>query len=242
MLIAITNSSTKIQNSDVEIMCKAAQIQLDIHVAPAFGAKSSVIKFYSDAGQIPNWAWVITLIDDDTSVPNALGYHTESFDKVQGFVMVNPVLQNNGVILYDQNNPQNISVSSVLSHEILETFFDRYCGFWADGPAIAQGSEYSCEICDPVQGDSYVINVSGTNVSVSNFVFEAWFNAQAKAPDNMPFDFLKKLTGPFQMSKNGYMVVRNGPGTEQQVFGELMPEWQKEIKKKEFSRASRRCK
>lgn len=241
VLIAVTNQSTLVSNNDAATMCAATQKQVTLHVAPAYNAKTCTVKFYADPKKIPGHSWLINIIDDDTSVPGALGYHSEQDDKVIGFIMCKPVLDNGGVVLYDANNPQNVSVASVLSHETLEIFADRYAGFWADGPTRPQGTEYALEICDPVEGDSYVIEVNGVKVSVSNFVFPAWFNMQASSPQNLPFDYLKKLSEPFSMTAGGYMILRAN-GQANQIFGDNIPGWKKEAKMKSFARGGRRSK
>lgn len=238
MLIAVINESTMVSNNDCDLMAKAIQIQLNLHVLPAWNVKAGTITFYPDKTKVPGWAWVVSILDNP-DVANALGYHDETNDAVDGFIFCQPVLSNGGVVLYDHVHPQNVSVSSVLSHEVCEMVGDRFANGWQDNG----NTSYAQELCDPVQGDSYAIVVSGVSVSVSNFIFPSFFNPEAKTPVNMPFDYLKKLTAPFTMSKGGYLIYRTGgPGTEQQVFGETMPAWQVEMKKMEFSRFSQRKK
>lgn len=227
MLIAVVNESTMVSNADVATMCKAIQIQLDLHAFPAWNMKGGTITFYPDKSKVPGHSWMVHILDNPT-VAGALGYHSEDNGKVDAFIFCQPVLSNGGVVLYDPHNPQNVSVSSVLSHEVLEMVGDKFADFWADGPTITQGSEYALELCDPVEGDSYSIMVGTTHVSVSNFVFPSWFNQQASS-DNFPFDYLKKLTKPFSMTAGGYMIVRH-TGRVSQVFAEGMPEWKMALK------------
>lgn len=258
MLIAVINQSTQVTNSDVNTMCEALQIQFNLHVAPAWNQKAPTVKFYSSLSEAPGYAWVISVLDNP-DVANALGYHDETNDKVDGFIFCAPVLDNGGVVLYDAKNPQNVSVASVLSHEAIEMFGDRFANFWSDGPTVAVNgvnySEYALELCDPVEGNSYVINVGSTPVSMSNFIFPSWFNPEAVAPANLPFDYLNQLKAPFSMSSGGYLIVRqSGQETQvmamlgqatpkvQQAFGSEMPEWKKSLKKTLFSRATGRNK
>jgi hypothetical protein len=238
MLIALVNHSKRVSNSDVSIMASAIQIQMDLHVAPAWNQKNPTVKFYSNSTKVPGYAWLVGIFDNPT-VAGALGYHSLDKDVIDAFIFVDPVLDNKGVVLYDTTNPQNVSVSSVLSHEVCEMFGDRFASFWADGPQIAQGSQYALELCDPVESDSYEINVTVGKavhkVSVSNFVFPSWFNQQATAKLNAPFDYLKKLKAPFTMTAGGYMIVQS-EGNAQQVFGHKMPEWKRDLKSSEFYR------
>ncbi len=240
MLIAVINESTLVTNDQVNTMCQAIQTQLNLHVLPAWNMKSGSVQFYADKTKVPGYAWLISILDNAT-VAGALGYHSEDNNKVDGFIFCQTIFQYGGKTLYDSKHPQNFTVSSVLSHEVCEMVGDRFANFWVDGPAIAQGSEYALELCDPVEGDSYAISVNGTPVSVSNFVFPSWFNPQATAPLNLPFDYLKKLSAPFSMTSGGYMIVAQA-GSVSQVFGEAMPEWKKEIKKNAFSRNQRKRK
>jgi hypothetical protein len=234
MLIAVINESTLVTNEDVRKMTGAIQKQMSWHVCPAWNSKSISVTFYADKLKIPASAWIVTVLDSAT-VAGALGYHSLDNDKVDGFVFVKPVLDSGGVVLHDPHNNQNTSVASVLSHEICEMFGDRFANFWADGPTIAQGSEYALELGDPVEGDSYdIILNDGTPVSVSNFILPVWFDPQATAED-APFDYLKKLTKPFSMTKGGYMIVAKA-GAVSQVFGEHMPQWKQEQKKLKLRR------
>jgi hypothetical protein len=241
MLIAVVNQSTLVKDADVVSMCSAVQTQLDLHVAPAWHQKSATVRPYTNTAQIPGYAWIVNLLDNSTQA-GALGYHSIDNDKIDAFIFASPVLSNSGVVLYDPSNPQNTSVSSVLSHEVLEMFGDRFANFWADGPAVSQGSEYALELCDPVENDSYAIDANGAMVSVSNFVFPAYFNYQATVKNNFPFDYLHKLQAPFGMTAGGYLIVRKA-GVASQIFAqdaEQMKGWRREMKKSKFSRMSMR--
>ena len=240
MLIAVINESTLVTNDQVNIMCQAIQQQANLHVLPAWNMKSGTVQFYADKTKVPGYAWKVSILDNAT-VAGALGYHSEDNNKVDGFIFCQTILHYGGKTLYDAAKPQNFTVSSVLSHEVCEMIGDRFANFWADGPAIAQGSEYALELCDPVEGDSYTINVNGTLVSVSNFVFPSWFNPQATAALNKPFDYLNKLSAPFTMTPGGYMIVAQA-GQVNQVFGESMPEWRREMKRAKFARNQRKRK
>lgn len=183
--------------------------------------EEATVSFYPDKNAIPAHAWVVNMLDNPTQA-GALGYHSEDDDTVDAFIFAQPVLSTAGVVLYDPHNPQNVSVSSVLSHEVVEMIGDVYASFWCDGPAIqTQGqtyTEYALELCDPVEGDSYAITVNGTTVSVSNFVLPAWFDKEG-GPQDAPFDYLHKLTTPFSMTSGGYLILRQS-GNYQQVFGD----------------------
>jgi hypothetical protein len=239
-LIAVVNQSTEVNNTEVQLMCQAQQIQFDLHCAPAWRKQSPTVAFYADKTKVPGYAWIINILDNSTQA-GALGYHDDSATgTVEAFVFAEPVLTNAGVVLYDPTNTQNVSVSSVFSHECMEAFVDPYANGFSLGPQISQGNLYAQEAADPVQGDSYAINVGGTNVSMSNFIFPSWLNPSATSVLNMPFDYLKKLTAPFTMDAGGYMIVatmsNEGQLTSRSVFGEKVPEWRKNYVKSFYRR------
>lgn len=243
MLIAVINESTLVTNAQIDTMCKAIQIQLNLHVLPAWNMKAGTIQFYADKNKVPGYAWVVNMLDNSTQA-GALGYHAVDSDKVDAFIFAGPVLQNGGVVLHDPTNPQNVSVASVLSHEVCEMVGDRFANFWADGPGVVASdgqtyTEYALELCDPVEGNSYpiLVNVSGAfvPVSVSNFVFPSWFNQEATSI-NAPFDYLNLLKAPFTMTAGGYMIVRQS-GNYQQVFGEkVTPQKKLDVKAEWYRR------
>jgi hypothetical protein len=237
-LIGVINLSKKISDDDVKTMVMACQDQLNHDVAPHWHMESWFVIFYSDPKQISPRALPMVIFDAPDA-PNALGYHSEMNGKPYGRVFVDPVLQNGGAILYDPANPQNVSVSSVLSHEIIELYIDRDANQWADGPQIREGSSYAYEACDPVQGNSYSKTINGKKVSLSNFILRSWFDPQN--PVGNPVDFMHTCPGAFQLAPGGYMIVRSAPRTEQQVFGAIkMATWQHAVKKYPMGRTSRR--
>lgn len=239
MQIAVINQSTLVSGEQAGLMCLAVNLQLEQHVLPAWNMKEGSVKFYPDPSQVPADAWLVSILDNSTQA-GALGYHSEDGDKIDGFIFAGPVLNDGGVALYDGSNPQRVSVSSVLSHEVCEMVGDWFASYWADGPAIQASdgqvyNQYALELCDPVEGNSYPVVVNGCEVSVSNFVYPNWFNKQATAKD-APFDYLHKLTAPFTMTPGGYMILRRGD-TYQQVFGEkVSPEIQLHIKSEWYRR------
>jgi hypothetical protein len=95
-------------------------------------------------------------------------------------------------------------VSAVLSHEVLEWWYDPACNDWSDRGR----SSVAKELCDPVEQDWYLID----GVAVSNYILPAWFNPLDKVG---PFDYLGKLTKPFSMTKGGYWIEMVDGGVRQ---------------------------
>lgn len=228
----VVNHSTRVSNADVQMMTRACAHQLRYDAAPAFGLAPVPVTYISaenvKATAAPG-SWVIAILDDSDQA-DALGWHTEDQgDLIYGRVFAGPVLDNGGDAL-----TKELSVASVLSHEVLETFCDPHCVLYADS---GQGYLVAYEVCDPVESDSYPVMVSGKNVTVSNFVTPLWFDPQAQASDT--FDIMGNVSQPFEMTKGGY-IVKMQDGNVSQVFGEQFPEWRREMKQADTARASRR--
>jgi hypothetical protein len=225
--IAVINKSARVTDDQVQLMTWACGAQIAKHAAPLWDRAPAMMTFYKDSSQVPPDAYLIAIVDEP-DVAGALGYHTETNNgAVVSYIFVSPILDNGGVVLYDAANPQNTSVASVLSHEALEAFVDPFVNVWVDGPVRAQGSCYSMEVADPVEGDSYAIMTHGQLVSVSNFVGPHYFDNSAVGKR---YDWLNKLRAPFTMTQGGYMVLRHAPGSEKQLFGQSMPEWKRQLK------------
>jgi roadblock/LC7 domain-containing protein len=237
MHIALISQSTLVSNTDAKTIADACQAQLTNDFLPAWNMKEAFCAFYPDKSVIPSNYWVVNLLDNPTQA-GALGYHSVDNDEIDAFVFAQPTLSNGGVVLYDMTNPQNVSVASVVSHEILEMAGDMYANTYCD----FGNKSFALEACDAVQGNSYIVSVDGKNVSVSDFVYMSYFDPQATISDR-PFNHLNTLTAPFSIAPGGYQIVRaSGPGSETQVFGDAMPEWVKETKKTAFARFALRTK
>jgi hypothetical protein len=227
MLIAILNQSTLVSNADAVTMTEAIASQVRLDAAPLWDRAPAAVIFYTDPASVPAAAHGIAIVDTIKDQPQGvLGFHTEDKGgKLWGVVAAKPELENGG-----QSTTGDWSVSSVLSHEVLEMFIDANCNLWAND---AKGSAYSFEVCDPVEAPTY--EVSG--VSVSNFVTPSWFDPLA-AP-TAQFDKLGLLSAPFSTLRGGYVVYESA-GREHQKFGDLFPEWRKEMKAGPLARTRRR--
>jgi hypothetical protein len=227
MLIAILNQSTLVSDADATAMTEAIATQVRLDVAPLWDRAPAAVIFYTDPGAVPSAAHGIALVDTIQDQPKGvLGFHTEDQGgKLWGVVAAKPELDSGAKV-----TTGDWSVSSVLSHEVLEMFIDPNCNLWAND---GKGSAYSFEVCDPVEAPTYAVN----GVSVSNFVTPSWFDSQAAA--NAGFDKLGKLTAPFTIVKGGYVVYESA-GKQQQKFGDEFPAWRKEMKSGPLARTRRR--
>ena len=227
--IIVVNKSTLISNSNVKLMACACATQIKIHAALLWGKAPIPVIYSSTVQDAAPGSWVIAVLDDADQAGD-LGWHTEDQgDLVYGRVFARPALDAGGTALSGE-----YAVSSVLSHEVLESFSDPSCSLWAQ---TLQGPLVAYEVCDPVESDGYTITVGGWPVQVSNFVTPSWFDPQASSTDR--FDYLGNVHAPFTMSKGGYWVQMQN-GKVSQKFGESFPEWKKATKLADTSRAARR--
>jgi hypothetical protein len=227
MLIAILNQSKNVSGGEAAAMTEAVAAQVRLDAAPLWDRAPAAVVLYTDPAAVPASAHAITLVDSIADQPQGvLGFHTEDQrGKLWGVVASQPELDNGG-----QMSTGDWSVSSVLSHEVLEMFVDPNCNLWANN---GKGSVYTLEVCDPVEAPTYEVN----GVSVSNFVTPAWFDPQA--PTGSRFDKLGLVRSPFSILKGGYMVYA-AEGKEHQVYGDDFPQWRREMKSGPAARTRRR--
>ena len=102
----------------------------------------------------------------------------------------------------------DFAFSVVISHEIFEAAGDPGANRWADN---GQGSEVALELCDAVEGFSFVPGIAagepGAGVSVSDFLLPSFFDPGGTAP----FSRCQKATAPMTTAPdNGadYQIVR----------------------------------
>lgn len=216
--IVLINRSKLVTDAQAAQIAKACDLQISHDLGPAWARSPVPVSFMADQSAIPANATVVALLDDaDPSAPDALAYHTEEGDgEIYAPVFCAKILGQPGASVL-------VDVSSAASHEIAELFEDAQVNLWADAP---DGFSYAKEICDPVESDSYPVNVDGVDVMVSNFVHPSWFDDSP--PEGVQFDQMGKLGASFALSSGGYAVRRSASGQTSQVFGERYPAWRRE--------------
>lgn len=227
MLIAILNQSTVVTNADVATMTEAIASQVQSDVAPIWGRVPAAVVFYTGPTAVPAGAHVIAIVDTIENQPTGVvGFHAvNQAGRTWGVVAAQPELTNSGQVLTG-----DWSVSSTLSHEVLEMFIDPSCNLWAtDG----KGSAYSLEVCDPVEAPTYTVN----GVSVSNFVTPSWFDPLA--PAGAQFDKMGGLTAGFSILPGGYMTYEHA-GQQQQQWGAAYPGWRQTMREGPWARNKQR--
>lgn len=192
-MVSIHNHSTVVKDADLAAYADACHFQM--------------IDFCRDWQLVP-WSVRIggnddvqfVVVDEDHNVPNALAYHD----------LDNTTHRPIGVVLAKTVLDAHDTVSSALSHELLETRADAFCNLTAQD---ADGWSYWYEVCDAVQADSYTQH--GTRVPVSNYVLRSYFLPHASG---LGVDKLHALTRPFSVGHGGYQV-RHRDGAETQITG-----------------------
>lgn len=249
----LVNASSLVTDDEVSKMAHAINIQLRDHAAPVWARQRVIVDFHdghdlaSVQASVPRTAWVMLVLDKPDQA-DALGWHwTDDADHVYSEIFAEPCFKAGSSALTG-----TYAVSSVASHEALETFGDPYCNDWSDS---GRGFMVAKELSDPVEADGYQIG----GVTVSNFVTPEYFDPTVSADEK--FDYLGRLTQPFSMSKGGYWVQMPS-GTESQkfnfyalemerwgfdvrdggklVFSPEMPEWRREQKISPSSRNARK--
>ena len=124
MLIAILNQSTVVTNADVAAMTAAIATQVQNDVAPIWDRAPAEVVFYADPTKVPAEAYVIAIVDTIQDQPTGVqGFHAmNQAGQMWGLVAAQPELANGAKVLTD-----DWSISSTLSHEVLEMFIDPNC-------------------------------------------------------------------------------------------------------------------
>jgi hypothetical protein len=138
--------------------------------------------------------------DPTSGVDNALGYHsTNHKDIPYGFVYL------------DVCSEYGEEWTTTLSHEVLELLGDPSAALTVSGPDPRRPTrhvQFDLEVCDPSQGDSYVID----DVRVSNFVTPTYFG---KSGGPASTNFLKLKLKPFGVCPGGYFQFEDGKSVHQ---------------------------
>ncbi len=204
--VAIVNASTILQDNDLKALVPALQKQVSEDFASNWGIDAKLLlvpgSFSSGVvppSAVPKGSWVLAMLDNADQA-NALGYHDITPDGLPlGKVFVKTAMADN----------QKWSVTA--SHELLEMLGDPDINLTAFVEDTHGGVLYAYETCDAVEAIEYDID----GISVSDFVYPAWFESFRK---DGPFDFKEQLGRPFELAAGGYIGiyrVTDGAGWQQ---------------------------
>lgn len=182
-LISVINKATVPLGVDFAKLVAALQSYVATCVVPVWGTPAVL----SIAKDFVAGTWALLLLDDP-DVANAYGYHDMTPD---GFplskVFVKTCLQYGEL------------VSVTASHEVTEMLVDPAINLCAQAP---NGVIYAYESVDPCEALSFAVN----GIPMSDFVFPSWFEG-FRAPKSTQFDYMKRVTAPFQLLPGGYAIV-----------------------------------
>jgi hypothetical protein len=214
-------TSSRISKDDLTAIIGAAQLQLADDYAVAWEKKPGVISLNSVVvGDNSKFRVVYCYFRESTPADdaNAVAYHWVNPDnkQLEIHVLLDRVAQdanNRGLTCVD-------ATSIAFTHEVIETEGDEFADDWTD---VGDGTEEPKELCDRVQGWSYPKSLKDSNgnervVLVTDFLLPDAFNDNP--PDGASYDFLNKLTSPFEVGDGGYTGSRGIGSTETTVLGD----------------------
>jgi len=193
--IACFSQATVALGVDLDKLIAAMQAFIDRDVAPVWGTPAKLAR---STGFIKGqWAMVFL---DNADQPGALAYHDLTPDGLPlSKVFVRTTLKNGDLV----------SVSA--SHELVEMLVDPAINLMTTGPDPK--ATYAYESADPVEALSFPVE----GIPMSDFVLPAYFEIFHK-PNSVHFDYMDKLSKPFQILSGGYQIVFKG-GKWTQIYG-----------------------
>lgn len=184
--VALLNRTKDISDSEVERVARALQKQVHEHLAPIWGVDAQISSIKRSEAPTPGHWWLELLDESDTE--GALGYHDVTPDGLPKAKVFVKLIKQFGE-----------SWSLTASHELLDMLVDPRVNLLTFTHGDNEVRAYWLEIATPTQADSYSID----GVTVSNFVFPAWFESQRKA-DSAQFDYLRLMHKPLEIRPGGY--------------------------------------
>jgi len=173
MRFYVASASTLIIDpAALPMIVQAVDRQLIDDAGPAWGHYGNVF-FVESVSDIPKDA-VPIVVYDDADQAGALGWHTEELGVFFGRIFVRPVLDNGGDLY---SNPA-LSLSSVISHEVLETLIDPTVSDWSQR---ADGTLVASEVC--LTGDTEIPLLDGTARTIESLSGEQSFWVYSCTPD-----------------------------------------------------------
>jgi hypothetical protein len=163
--------------------------------APVWGVTANLVK----ATKPRPGHWHMTFWDSPDQ-PGAEGFHDITYRGLPlAKVYVKATLDNKD------------KVSTTACHELCEMLIDPAANLWAVGK---RGIYWAYEVCDAVENEEFLLD----GIYMSNFVYPAYFEAFRKRKSTQ-FDYMEKVTYPFQLLKGGYSQVFHGRRSKSIYFG-----------------------
>ncbi len=225
-VIAISNASTCLTDSQVEAVLPALQKQVSDDFKPYWELDCTLT--FLNNGQPLTRGWWQIVITDNPDQAGALGYHEMTSNGTPlGKVFAKLDLENGS------------SWTATLSHELLEMLADPWINWCAMG---SDNRIYALEVCDAVEDDRLGYKIDG--VLVSDFITPAWF----ERTDADRLDFSQHLSKQLELARGGYISVfdpssgwtqidargaggpRIAPGSRRQRRKLIRPAWRNSLR------------
>jgi hypothetical protein len=197
------------------LIAEVITVQMCRDYAPNCGGPAVVVRAGKSATDIQVGERVFSIMATLPDAPGDVAYHSVDGNGVPFALLA--------ITTCDTILGAGTSVSSAVSHEVLEEEGDPGCNRYADD---GLGTEHAIELCDAVETQSYAITSSGGTVAyVSDFLLDAWFIPNAPGPYS--YMALARLQGavdapgPMKTVSSGggnYQMIRTSPTSENQVF------------------------
>jgi hypothetical protein len=169
---------------DFDKMIRALQAFIDECLAPVWRTPAKLVP---SRKELPG-AWTLVFLDDADRA-KTLGYHKLLKNRLPlAKVFVRPSLK------------QREAISVVASHELAEMLVDPGNSFWCLG---SKRKLYAYEVCDAVEQVQFKLD----GMAMSDFLYPAYFQTIRHARSTQ-FDYLGKITRPFQVLRGGFALVR----------------------------------
>jgi hypothetical protein len=182
--IACINRARTPLGIDFHKLIRALQAFVDECLAPVWGTPATLVPSRKER---PG-AWTLVFLDDADRA-QTLGYHKLLKHGLPlAKVFVRPSLKHREAI------------SVVASHELAEMLVDPGNSVWCLGP---KRKFYAYEVCDAVEQVLFELD----GMAMSDFLYPTYFQTIRQARPTQ-FDYLGKITRPFQVLRGGFALVR----------------------------------
>lgn len=196
--VLVTNASTVVADDEVRALLPALQTQVSRDLSPIWSGTDAKL-FFESAGTAAADRWALVILDDSDQA-GALGYH----DLTANNQPVGKVFAKS-----DKDSGEDWGVTA--SHELCEMLVDPWINLLKFTTHSGQPATTIEEVCDPVEGNSYLID----GRAVSDFVLPAYYGT-TEAPK---YDHLGVLSAPMTLAPGGYLSLQDAAGNWSQIFG-----------------------
>jgi hypothetical protein len=202
-------------SADLAKVTAALQVQVSRDFEPIWGLDANVACFPA-LEQVPTGYMTLVLVERLPSIPAGLSPGGKKRSTARHGVHYAAGSRPVALVEYGE------SWSLLASHELLEMVVDPWGNRTLAGRSLKEDQgqvEYLLEICDPCQGETYLID----GVLVSDFVTPDFYATSYTA--GLRYSFLGRVTEPRQVLSKGYLTWRL-PGSEEiwQKIGAAIPE------------------